>query len=122
LTDEELSRAAINEQYPDSNMPYDWLAWYKLRDVYRDFKAGKISKKQGEDAKKNIFQSRQKEINEKESSQAASLRFGQFWAKVEDAGRAYMKDPTIEHADDFVRTVYGVGRLKRPDETEKPAT
>ena len=63
LTEDELSKAAMMEKYPDSNYPYDWLAWYKLRDVYRDFKAGKISKDLAADTKKSILESRQKEID-----------------------------------------------------------
>lgn len=123
MTEEELSRAALTERYPESNMPYDWLAWYKLRDVYRDFKAGKISKDEGEVRKRNIFTDRQKEINDHEARYRLDRHFADFWRKIEEAGTTYRKDPTIDNADRFMVAVYGAGRLerKRP-ETETPVT
>jgi len=121
MTEEELSKAAMKEQYPESNMAYDWLAWYKLRDVYRDFKAGRISKEQGEDRKRSIFRYRQQQVDDYQARLRLSKHFADFWRKIEEAATLYNKDPTIEHADKFVEAVYGAGRLKRT-ETEKPIT
>lgn len=122
LTEDELSRAAINEQFPETNASYDWLAWYKLRDVYRDFKAGRISKDLGEQRKRSIFQSRQNEIDFINGHWRMEKHVADLWKGIEEAGHAYMKEPTIEHADKFVEAVYGAGRLKRDRaETKTPS-
>lgn len=107
MTEDELSKAAMTEKSPDSALPYDWLAWYQLRDVYRDFKAGKITKEQGESAKASIFRGRQKEIDRNRMQQDAEQHLAKFWADIHAAANAYAKDPTIEHADKFFETVYG---------------
>ena len=119
LTDEELSKAAMTERYPNSNMSYDWLAWYKLRDVYREYKAGRITKEEGEAQKAEIFGYRQKDIDRQDGHKKVEIHFAQFWAKIEEAGRNYMKEPSLEHADRFLEAVYGAGRLQKPREAQK---
>lgn len=115
MTEEELSRAAMTERYPESGMPYDWLAWYKLRDVYREYKTGRITKAEGEAQKESIFRARKEEIDKTESSKKAALRLGKFWIAIEEAGKNYMKEPNIDNADLFVKAVYGAGRLDRKE-------
>lgn len=112
MTEDELSKAAMTEKYPESNYPYDWLAWYKLRDVYRDFKAGKTSKDSAAETKKSILDARQKEIARNTEHFKAEKHLADFWYKIHAAATVYMKDPTIEHADKFVEAVYGASRLK----------
>lgn len=104
------------EKYPDSAYPYDWLAWYKLRDVYRNYKAGKISKEIAADTKKSILVARQTEIDRNTEHFKAEKHLADFWYKIHAAATVYMKDPTIEHADKFVEAVYGASRIKREGE------
>lgn len=118
MTEEELSKAAMTERYPESNMSYDWLTWYKLRDVYRDFKTGRIGKSEGEAQKKSIFLSHKKAIDEYNQRRKVDLHFADFWRKIEEVGTVYRKDPTIANADRFLEAVYGVGRLDRTEREE----
>ena len=113
MTEDELSRCAASEQYPDSGMDHDWLAWYKLRDVYRDFRAGRIGRTEGEQTKTSIFRYRQENIDRDEGHRKAYLHLAEFWKRIEQAGSDYMKNPSVETADKFVEAVYGAGRLKR---------
>lgn len=115
MTEEELSRDAMAERSPDTVFSYDWLAWYRLRDVYRDFRAGKITKETGEAIKNTVMKDRRKHIAEVEMRQTASRQLAEFWKEIQMTGVEYMKDPTIEHADRFVEAVYGTSRLKKEE-------
>lgn len=115
-TEDALCRAALAEKIPDGPIrPWDWLAWYQLRDLYRDYRAGKISTEQGNNMKRSIFKYRNEQIFRDTENTKASSNLARFWVKISDAARTYCKDPTIDHADKFVEAVYGASRLKPED-------
>lgn len=112
MTPDELSRLAYSGTPPDSAMPYEWLLWYRLRDIYDKVKRHEMTKADGAAQKQTAVNSYQAEMEQHE-------RCVKLWQRIEQAGTAYAKDKTIENADRFYKAVYGVPAGKdvntRPD-------
>ena len=111
MTEEEISKCALLEKFPNGAVVYDHLAWYQLRDVYRDYRSGKITKEEGEGIKQSIFKYRRTLITREDMAKQAAKHLADFWARIQCAGNEYAKNPTIDTADAFFEAVYRVGRL-----------
>ena len=86
----------------------DWLLWYMLRDVYRDFKSGKLDAQKGAERKQHSLS-----IWEKESFRVRQLneladRAGKLWTRVEMAASAYQKNRTLKNADKLIEAIYNI--------------
>ena len=101
MTIDELSRLAYSGTPPDGAMPYEWLLWYRLRDIYSKVRNGSITKQDGAKAKQDAVSSYQTD----KTLHDASVK---LWARIEQAGTRYAKDKTISNADAFYAAVYGV--------------
>lgn len=112
MTIDELSALASKNERPDGAEPQDLLAWYELRDLYREFRAGRISKDQGGREKVRIIFDRQKYAEQIESVRGELQRNASFWKSIEQAATEYNLNPTIENADKFIKAVYGTERMK----------
>lgn len=101
MTIDDLSRLAYSGTPPDSAMPYEWLLWHRLRDIYSKVRDGSISKADGAKQKEQAVNSYQTD----KSLYDASV---QLWMNIEQAGIQYAKDKTIANADAFYAAVYGI--------------
>jgi len=100
---------------PDTESREDLLAWFKLRDVYREFRMHQIDRAEGESRKRSIFRHRTEEESRSQQHLVAQKRIADFFKTVELSASAYMKDRTIENADALIETMYGRGIIKRKE-------
>lgn len=113
MTVEEISKFAIDGiKTADMNCPERCL-FYVLKELYRDFKDGKITKYEGEQRKADAVRQFEKDCEYYEKISDVSKRFAEFWKEIEETGSEYGKNPTIENADNFFKAVYGAGRKKK---------
>ena len=110
MTIEEISRLAAQNNIPAQDLSVeDWLLWYRLRDLYKTFSAGSIAKEKAAEEKQRIV----KQYNQDRQNAQSVTRFMEYherlWRSIEQAATVYRSDKTIENADKFVETVYGVG-------------
>lgn len=109
MTDDQISQLAAKQEMPPDGMTYvDWLLWYMLRDIYRDFKSGKLDAQKGAERKRHAL-----EVWEKESFRVRQLNeladsAGKLWKRIEIAGCNYRKDRTLENADALMKAIYGL--------------
>ena len=109
MTIDELSRLAYSGTPPDGAMPYEWLLWYRLRDIYSKVRNGSITKQDGAKQKEQA-------VNQYKTDKTLHDASVKLWARIEQAGTRYAKDKTISNADAFYAAVYGVragGRTER---------
>lgn len=111
MTIDELSALAAKNKRPDQAEPHDLLAWYELRELYREYKSGQISKARGETEKARILSERQKFLDRAESVRQDVQNRAAFWKSVEQAATDYNTSPSLDTADKFLKTVYGTGRI-----------
>lgn len=104
---------------PDTGEIYDLLAWFKLRDLYREFRAGRIDRAEGESRKQSIFRKRNDDASRSQMHLSAQKRIAEFFRTIEVASSAYMKDRTIENADALIETIYGRGIIKSKNQTNR---
>ena len=109
LTPDEISALAAQEEKPDCDMTaIDWLLWYVLRDVYRDFKQGLISKEKGAERKRQALDIWERQTDRYHADRDLINRVVQLWKNVEAAASAYRKDRTLENADAIMTAIYGM--------------
>ena len=93
------------------------MAWYKLRDVYREFRANRIDRAEGESRKRSIFRKRAEDAEKAERHFVTQKRIADFFKTIELPASAYMKDRTLENADTLIETIYGSkGIIKNKNE------
>ena len=102
MTVDELSRLAYSDTPPDSAMPYEWLLWYRLRDIYSNVRDGSISKADGAKQKEQA-------VNSYQTDKALYDASVQLWTRIEDASVRYDKEHTIEAADGLYEALYRIG-------------
>ena len=104
----EISAYAAKNEMPDSGMTYiDWLLWYMLRDIYREYSAGELTKEQGAERKRQAMEIYQRECELNARYRELCSRVSELWKRLEEASSAYRKDRTLENADKMMEIVYG---------------
>ena len=107
MTFDDISKLAAKNERPESGMTYvDYLAWYVLRDIYRDYKAGRIDKERGESRKRDAL-----DLWERETAKISSIRdqvfeVAELWKRIESAANAYQLNRTVENADKLIFAIY----------------
>lgn len=86
------------------------LLYFKLRDLYREFKAGRISQASGSDRKQKAIEQYKLDKQNAEKADGIVAWHVKFWNRIEQAGTEYRTAPSIETADKFVEAVYRVPR------------
>lgn len=113
MDDETLSKLAYSGQPPESALPHEWLLWYRLRDIYADTRAGRMTAEQGRAAKLTA-------VNSFRSEREAWERNTLFWKRIEDAATAYAKsEGRTAEGDAFYEAVYRL-RPSRHHENDIP--
>ena len=121
MTKETISKFAYMDQMPETEMTCpERCLWYALRDVYRRYHAGEITK--GRAAMDKLAALRQYDLDAGKLLEADRVltRNATMWMEIELAANMYRMDRTLENADTFVGAVYGV-KLKSPAQAEHEA-
>ena len=109
MTADQISQLAARQEMPPDGMTYvDWLLWYMLRDIYRDFKAGRLDAEKGAERKQHSLS-----IWEKESFRVRQLNeladsAGKMWKRIEMAANAYRLNRSLQNADKLIEAIYNV--------------
>lgn len=101
MTIDEISALANRGEKPESALGYEWLLWYRLREIYRDVRHNVLSAINGQTAKDTA-------VNDYRASKREHERSVLLWKRIEAAGVQYAKSRTLENADAFFRAVYMV--------------
>ena len=107
-----ISRLAYSGTPPDSAMPYEWLLWYRLRDIYEWTKAGiRVEYINGEWQKRKFTKEdgavhKQIAVNQYQTDKTLHDASVKLWARIEDASVRYAKEHTIEAADGLYEALY----------------
>jgi len=93
--------------------------FYTMKDIYEQFRLGKLSKETGESLKNKTL--RQFEIDKGaiESAMRILRENSELWKRVEIAANNYRLERTLEHADAFIEAVYNV-RIKPKEGEDQP--
>lgn len=109
MTKDEISRYAFMNDMPDKPMTCpERCLWYALRDVYRKFSNGDITKEKGDAEKARALRQFDQDSNSMRLAERIIKRDAAMWMEIELAGSMYRLDRTLENADAFVAAVYGV--------------
>ena len=115
---DDLTMSAYKESMPDTHdltVP-QWLLWYRLRDVYRDFLSGKTNMEKAEAEKKQMLRQYDQDCNDWMNAKEVWNHMAQFWKQLEPSGQAYAKNPTVTNADRFFEAVYKVPRKTQAEQ------
>ena len=110
MTGEEICKYAASGVMPEGMNCAERSLYWEVKDSYRSFRAGEITKTEGEKQKKDALQ-RFKVDSDVLTYAKKIVEFnGKMWKEIEIAGSAYRLEPSIEKADAFIEAVYGVKR------------
>lgn len=120
MTKEEISKFAYMDKMPEADMTCpERCLWYELRDIYRQFRSGKLTKEKGDSEKNAAIRRYELETNKAELAKRILKRQADMWTEIELAGNMYGMDRTLENADALLAAVYGVKRKNASDNTGK---
>ena len=109
MTKEDISKYAYMNEMPDAPMSCpERCLWYALRDIYRRFSNGDVTKEKGDAEKSRALRQFDQDRTRLELADKIVKRDASMWMEIELAGSMYRLDRTLEHADAFVAAVYGV--------------
>ena len=108
MTAEEILVAAANEEEPEGLDMAQRLLFCRMRESYRAFREGKISREAGGEAKKKALAEYRENANKLEQGRSAQFRMAALWKELEQAANAYRKAPGTETADRVMEAVYGM--------------
>lgn len=114
--------AARNEQLPEDRTracAADKLLWYKLRDIYNEYRIGVITADVGAEKKSAAMLEHDKYVADIVMMTELIDKHAELWKRIEAAGNAYRLNPSIETADAFLEAVYGVGRIETDLKTKQ---
>lgn len=109
MTVETISQYAAQDLLPpgDITLP-EKLLWYELRDIYRGFKSGTVTKEEGQIKKNQAIGNYNRNNKDLEHTAKIIKANAGMWMLIEQTARAYKDNKTIENADAFMEAVYGV--------------
>ena len=108
IDDVRLSAYNQDKEPGESWKPPDLVLWYAFRELYRDFRDGKLKKDDAEKAKAEILKRYQVQKAEYDTMKSIVLRQAEMWRQIEIAGNRYGTERTVESADEFYKAVYDV--------------
>lgn len=108
MTADEILVAAANEEEPEGLDMAQRLLWCRMRESYRAFRAGEISREAGGEAKKKAMAEYRVNSNKLEQGRVAQHRMAQLWADLERYSSAYRKEKSLDTADRLMEKVYGL--------------
>ena len=112
-----INRYAYAEQIPDIQMTCpERCLWYTLRDVYRAYRAGDITKAAGEQKKRAAMKQYDIDCGVVDSALKIVLHDAKMWKAIEIAHIAYNADRTLENADRFIEAVYSTKMIEQKED------
>lgn len=109
-----INKYAYADQMPADQMTCpERCLWYALRDVYRRFRSGDITREQGEMEKHRAIRQYELDVGELDSAKKIIMHNADMWSEIELAASMYSMDRTLQNADAFVSAVYGVKSKRR---------
>ena len=117
IDDVRLSAFNLEPEPAESWKAPEIVLWYAFRELYRDYRAGKIKEDKAKSIKSEIVKRYHVQKTEHETMQNIVRRQAEMWNRIEIAGSRYGTERTIENADAFFEAVYDV-KLKSTDKTE----
>lgn len=108
MTYPQLRTAAYNGEFPNEKYPMpDRIFWWTLRDMYQRFKAGKITKEQGDSERKTAEKLYRRDRAKYDLYTSTVQNITSFWKRVEAAASDYAKsDGRTPEADALFEAVY----------------
>lgn len=117
IDDVRLSAFNLEPEPAESWKAPEIVLWYAFRELYRDYRAGKIAEDKAKSIKSEIVKRYHVQKTEYETMQNIVRRQAEMWNRIEIAGIRYGTERTIENADAFFEAVYDV-KLKPIDKQE----
>ena len=117
IDDVRLSAFNLEPEPAESWKAPEIVLWYAFRELYRDYREGKIKEDKAKSIKSEIVKRYHVQKTEYETMQNIVRRQAEMWNRIEIAGSRYGTERTIENADAFFEAVYDV-KLKSTDKTE----
>lgn len=104
----EFRMAAYNGEFPDERLPMpDRILWWAWRDMYQRFKAGKITKEQGDSERKTAEKLYRRDRAKYDLYTSTVQNITSFWKRVEAAASDYAKsNGRTPEADALFEAVY----------------
>lgn len=108
MTYPQLRTAAYNGEFPNEKYPMpDRIFFWALRDMYQRFKAGKITKEQGDSERKTAEKLYRRDRAKYDLYTSTVQNITSFWKRVEAAASDYAKsDGRTPEADALFEAVY----------------
>lgn len=117
MTLDDLTKMAYLERMPDIHdlkLP-EWALWFRLRDLYRDFRQGQVDKEQAEQKKSALLAQYNQDRKDWFNAKEVMDHQAKLWKRIEAAGAVYAKEPTVENADKFFEAVYSCPRKDKAE-------
>ena len=120
IDDVRLSAFNLEPEPAESWKAPEIVLWYAFRELYRDYREGKIKEDKAKSIKSEIIKRYHVQKTEYETMQNIVRRQAEMWQKIEIAGSRYRLDRKLENADAFIESVYGVQikRTEHPDDQD----
>ena len=116
MKENEIINYAANDVVPQGKLNMaEWLLFYGLRDLYRGYRGGLLTRAFAAKAKTQMlleFRSNSVKLHEVDE---LGRHYAKMYRNIESAAADFTHDRTVENAEAFFRAVYGVG-LKKPGE------
>lgn len=108
MTYPQLRTAAYNGEFPNEKYPMpDRIFFWALRDMYQRFKAGKITKEQGDSERKTAEKLYRRDRAKYDLYTSTVQNITSFWKRVEAAASDYAKSSgRTPEADALFEAVY----------------
>lgn len=114
MTTEEIMSAAASGYEPPGLDPAETLLFCRMKENYRAYRAGEISKAEGAENKIRAMAEYRQIQTRLYFGDSAQYTLAQIWQTMEQATTAYSKNPNLETADRVMEVVYGL--VKRKEE------
>ncbi len=110
ITMKDFKIRTYNGETPGENLPMpDRILWWAYREMYAQFKAGKISKEQGEEMQKAISRQYTKDRKKYDDYIKITKSITDLYKRIENAATAYIKSGNrTPEADALYEALYGV--------------
>lgn len=89
------------------------LLYYRARDLYRDYRKGRVERSDAEAAKRKVMQQYDRDVAERTLLTELYVQNAARWKAVEQAVREYTHRPSVDTADRIVTALYGMGRKEQ---------
>ena len=105
-----FDRAALRgDPMPEGMALYEQAAFQALRGLYALYRRGGISREDAAREKEKILEAYRQEGADWARSREITQAHARLWQNIEAAANRYGRERTLDHADAFVRAVYGAG-------------